>query len=391
MEPQPHTILHYKEGFGKDSYLSGEGPLSVINYLRDQGVEPVVVRGNEGWDLNSGLIVPSRIIVSDEDGVAHVRTQLFDRAIEIGATSIRDYSSVPVGPRVENEGGIVINPESIRGIDDKDLAYEVLGDLQPLTVVVEPDKLIDQLGDMRTQEVVLKPVRSADSGGLLIVTKSDLLDSDKFKLERMPDGVHLLGETDPPIDLYLDRDKGYLLQEAIDTKAPFPTDIHVIESCKPDYLANLRNPKEVRLMLYWDDTRPDKQIIVPYARTFTPISSSEVRDRTTHIDNWLLLDIEHGLPEDLEGIYRSVVGKLLRIGNTKYLHGAIDVAFDGNRWYVMELNLWFPLPPSYKMARDKGAEGLADIHRHSMADLMADTAKDAAKAHEQKRRINLDT
>ena len=393
---EPYSILHFNEGYGRDKYLSSEGNRRVAQYLREQGVEPVVVRGNEGWDITSGLVVPNRIITTIEGDSTHVVTEPFDGPIEYGATSIRDYSYVPVGEEVEASGANVINPLEIRRLDEKNLAFELLGDLQPLTVVVEPDKFIQQLGDIKTDEVVLKPVQSEDSHGLLMASKADLLNPEKYRLERREDGIHLLGETNPPVDIHLDRKKGYLLQETINTRAPFPAGIHVIDSCMADYQANIHNPKEVRLMLYWDQTRADKQIVVPYARTFTPHGHNEVRDRTTHSDNWLLLDIEKGLPQDLDGLTQDVAARILKVGDTRYFHGAFDVAFDGHRWYMMELNMWFPTPPSYKLAREKGAERLADIHRQSIADLMADTAKDAHGAKNTEntqvgRRLHLDT
>lgn len=66
------------------------------------------------------------------------------------------------------------------------------------------------------------------------------------------------------------------------------------------------------------------------------------------------------------------------------MHGAIDAAWDGHRWRVMELNVWFPVPPKYSLAREHGAEELADVHRRSIADLLGDAARDVNRKYQQR-------
>jgi hypothetical protein len=50
----------------------------------------------------------------------------------------------------------------------------------------------------------------------------------------------------------------------------------------------------------------------------------------------------------------------------------------------MELNVWFPVPPKYSLAREHGVEELADVHRRSIADLLGDAARDANRKYQQR-------
>jgi len=235
---------------------------------------------------------------------------------------------------------------------------------------------------------VIKPITGRDSRDLLIARKRDLFDTDKFKVVRDESGIYLVGEGDEGTRIQLDTDEGYVLQEMVDTSQPFLGDIHIVESCKKPYEIGITNPKEVRLMIYWNSTRLDQQRIIPLARMFYPkenVVEPNIRSKASHDDEWLLMDIERGLPPDLERMAKEIVGRMLEYGKVEYLHGAIDVAYDGERWYLMELNVRYPLPPTYDEARKAGAESLADIHRSSLGSLMANAAKAAEKANNIRR------
>lgn len=385
METNDKSLMYFREGYGSDKTLSGEGYRRVIEGLHGQGVEVFVVRGNEQFDMKSGMVVPYAVSVERDGDSLHVKTSPADQEMPVGATSIRVYGR-DIAPEVEQFGPSVINAAKVRELDEKDKAYEFLGDLQPLTLVVEPDKLKKQLQDIGTDSVVLKPVKSEDSRGRLIVPKQDLLDDNKYKVEVQQDGTTHLLSADGQIDLNLNREHGYLLQELIDTKQPFPSEIAnaVISSCKQDYEAHKHDPKEVRLMLYWGD----KKLIIPYARLFKPKGDQTVRTRDTEDDDWLLLDTQQHLPPELESMATTIANDILTRAEVNHLHGAVDAAWDGQRWRVMELNMWFPVPPKYSLARQHGAEELADVHRRSIAELMGDAARDANaryKAHIQDR------
>lgn len=371
--PDPNAIMYFREGFGSDKTLSGEGYRRVAELLQEQGVNVLVVRGNEKFDLESSMVLPLALNIERDGDSVHVTTTPTEE-VPIGTTAIRTYGrDIDVG--VESSQPNVINTAKVREFDEKNKAYEFLGDLQPLTVVLEPTRLREQLKDIDTDTVVLKPVKSENSKGRLIVPKLELLDPDKFKTTVQADGTTHLLSSDGSIDLNLNLEHGYLLQELIDTKQPFPPEIanSVIQSCKDDYESHKYDPKEVRLMLYWGD----RKLIIPYARLFKPKEVSGIRTRDTEEDDWLLLDVQHHLPKELEDMATNIANGILQRAGVNYLHGAVDVAWDGQRWRVMELNMWFPVPPKYSLAREHGAEELADVHRRSIADLLGDAARDA--------------
>lgn len=371
--PNPNAILYFSEKGGSDKTLSSEGYRRVAGLLQEQGVNVLAVRGNEAFDLESGLVSPYAVSIERDGDRLHVVTEPTDE-VPIGTSSIRTYNR-NIGTGVEAFGPNILNPAGVQQLDEKDKAYEFLGDLQPLTVVVEPSRLHDQLKDIDTDVVVLKPVKSQNSFGRLMVPKLDLIDPEKFKTTVDADGSTHLLSSDGKINLNLNQEFGYLMQEVIDTQQPFPAEIAnaVIDSCKADYEAHKHDPKEVRLMLYWGD----RKLIIPYARLFKPKGDSGIRTRDTEEDDWLLLDIQQHLPKELEDMATSLANGVLQYGDVRYLHGAIDVAWDGQRWRVMELNMWFPVPPKYSLAREHGAEELADVHRRSIADLLGDAARDA--------------
>jgi hypothetical protein len=382
MEPIPgNSIMYFSEKGGTDKTLAQEGYRRVIDLLQEQGVTVLAVRGNESFDLESGLVSPFSVRIEQDGDRVHVVTEPTE-PVPIGTSSIRTYNR-NIGTGVEKFGPNIINPAKVQELDEKDKAYEFLGDLQPLTVVVEPGRLHQQLKDIDTDKVVLKPVKSQNSYGRLIVPKLELLDPEKFMTKVEADGTTHLLSSDGRVNLNLSQEYGYLLQEMINTYQPFPAEIAdaVIESCKADYEANKETArKEVRLMLYWGE----RKLIIPYARLFKPKGDSSIDTRDTEDDDWLLLDIQHHLPQDLEDMATSLADGILKYGDVKYMHGAIDAAWDGHRWRVMELNVWFPVPPKYSLAREHGVEELADVHRRSIADLLGDAARDANRKYQQR-------
>lgn len=382
---EPQTILHFNETSGSDKTLNQEGYRRVIENLRNEGVEPLVVRGTPEFNIETGLVVPHRIVeIRDGEGT-RIQTVRDDESepVEFGTTSIRDYRPRAYLQAVEAAGANVVNTAAVRELDYKDTAYKLISDLQPRTLILEPSEFYAQLHAIRGSRAVLKPVGAAGGRGRLIASKADLINPNMFHLQQQENGYRLKGETDPPIDL--DLTENYLLQEFIDTKQPFPPGIELIDSCRPFYDAHQHDRKEVRLMMYWDQSRPDSQKIIPFGRIFTP-KAGAVADGTgnTEDDSYLLIDIEKGLPSDLHHMSTDVMNRIAESRGATYIHGAIDCVFDGQRWYVMELNLWQPVPPSYKEAREHGAESLAEVHRASLARLMADAARDAQAANKLK-------
>ncbi len=376
------SILSFSDK-NTDKSIKGEGYRRVVEELEGQGVEPLVTRGQlEQHDIESGLVQPGVLRVVEMDGERRLTTEPLSVDRELGATSVRAYYS-KLAEGVELTGAHVINTVRVRELDKKTEAYRLIHQYQPGTQLVQPNAFGEQVATMRTDRVVLKPVKSADSRGLVILTKDDLYDPTKFALSHDEDGGLSLIGLDGSLTIDLTAGEGYLLQEMIDTTKPYPSGIKIISACQQEYEAKKQYPKEVRLMVYWDKTRADKQLIIPYGRIFTPLTGESVRTKANHDDDWLLLDIQNGLPHDLDGLAADVVARILDYGHVDYLHGAIDVAWDGNRWYVMELNMWFPAPPSYKLAESHGVVELADIHRREMASLLANSAKDAKAKHGQ--------
>lgn len=391
MEGGPHSILYFREGKASDKTLSKEPRQRLIDHIRANGVEPVVVRGMERFNYQDETVLPDRLEETIEDGQRHFKTVPYDEPIRTGATSIRRYGP-NFDPKIESTGAIVINTAKIRELSEKDRVAKLFIDYQPTTIVLDPERFYDQVGEIGTETVVIKPIKGRDSRDLLIARKKDLFDSEKFKIVRDESGLYLASQDEVGVSIELDTNEGYVLQEMVDTSQPFPSGIQIIESCQKPYELGIHNPKEVRLMIYWDVTRADQQRIIPFARVFYPKEGTNkfARSKLTHEDEWLLMDIEQGLPADLDVMAREVVAGMLEYGNVKYLHGAIDVAYDGNKWYLMELNVRYPLPPSYDEASQAGAEYLADVHRSSLGELLANSAKDAEKSNTE-RKFRLET
>ncbi len=391
MEGGPHSILYFREGKASDKTLSKEPRRKLIDYIRENGVEPVVVRGLERFNFDDETVLPDRLVETTEDGQRHLKTVPYDEPIEIGNTSIRRYGP-DLGIGAEQAGAVVLNTQKVRELSEKDRVAKLFIDHQPLTLVLDPERFYDQVGEIATDTVVIKPAKGRDSKDLLIARKKDLFDSEKFQVTQDESGLYLVGQGEVGVKIRLDTSAGYVMQEMVDTSKPFPRGIHIIESCQKPYELGIHNPKEVRLMIYWDATREDQQRIIPFARVFYPKEKTDtfVRNKSTHEDEWLLMDIEQGLPPDLDAMAKEVVAGMLEYGDVKYLHGAIDVAYDGNKWYLIELNVRYPLPPSYDEARQAGAEYLADVHRSSMGELLANSAKDAGKANRE-RQFRLET
>jgi len=390
MEGGPHSILYFRENKASDKTLSKEPRQRLIDHIRENGVEPVIVRGMERFNYQDETVLPYRLLDIVGDGQRRFQTVPFDEPIKTGATSIRRYGP-DFDPKIESSGAVVINTHKIRELSEKDRVAKLFIDHQPITIVLDPERLYDQAGELGTETIVIKPITGRDSRDLLIARKRDIIDNDKFRIVRDDSGLYLVGQGDIDIRIQLDTEEGYVLQEMVDTSQPFPDGIHIIESCKKPYELGIHNPKEVRLMIYWDSARLDQQRIIPFARMFYPTDGTDysIRNKASHDDEWLLMDIEKGLPPDLEKMARDIVTRMLQYGKVQHLHGAIDVAYDGNRWYLMELNVRYPLPPTYDEARHAGAESLADIHRSSLGSLLANAAKDAEKAN-SKHRVRLD-
>lgn len=370
----PRSILHFPEGGGKDDTLSLKGYRRVIQQIQEEGVEPYVVRGEHNYDLESRIVLAQPIEVT-QDG-SEIRVSTGDpEPVLYTATSLRDYSRKhPVPSEATTQGAHVINNEKVRQLDEKLTAHRVFEEYQARTFLLEPERLSQQLVDIRSPQVVLKPTTGADSRGLLIVAKSELQDPERFHTAQENDTWFLRGNTDPPIEL--DLSTPYLLQEFINTSQPLPPGIELLDSVKPYYEAHIHERKEVRLMAYWDAMDPSKQTFIPFVRIFESKAGSP-GTRSTQTERWLLADIQQQLPSDLNEMARSIATRTTQYGEARYMHGALDCAYDGERWFLIEANLWFPAPISYRDAREQGAESLADIHRAQLGTLLADSAKDA--------------
>lgn len=379
MEGGPHSILYYREGRASDKTLSTEWRRKFIGHILAAGAEPVVVRGMDRFNEQEETVLPDKVVFEEKDGEQFVRTIPFDEPIPTGATSIRAFGK-NLDPFVEETGAVVLNTKETSKLSAKDLVAEMLLDFQPATMVLDPYRFREQLDEIVTDEIVLKPIRGRGRDGLLIASKADIMDPNKYRIVQTPGGLQIVSLLDPAISLNIESSNGYLLQESVDTSQPFPSSIYVLDSLKDLYEAKKNFPKEVRLMVYWDVTRKDEQKIIPFARIFTPKPDTNVDARTkrTHYDNYLLVDIEKSLPPELDAMSQEVVKRMLEFGKTQYLYGSIDVAYDGKRWYVIELNVWFPGTPNYEVARQAGAEDLADVHHKSLATLMANAATDRA-------------
>ena len=195
----------------------------LIEAIEDRGVEAIVTRGAEHYDFEDGVVREHWRVRRNEDG--SVRTQQLGQLTMSALGSVRDLGK-KLRPTPIHPLALLNVPEVIKYDHSKYESYvDILYGLQGETYPLSADTADALSGDL----LVVKPDKGSGGRGVHTVGRSRLNGLMDELMAAVPDTLHVV-------------------QEYVDMRQPFPSDIRGLDDEESDMLERLKDrKKELRI------------------------------------------------------------------------------------------------------------------------------------------------